>query len=74
MTHNLKKFRDIKKSIHPKLYFFIQKRKLLFEGFFLNWENCHEEFRPIADSNSSNNKVQQKLQTDIFMGAKWKKN
>ena len=46
---------------------------MLFEGFFFNWENCHEKFRPIAASNSSNNKVQQKLQTDIFMGAKWKK-
>ena len=60
MTHNLKKFRDIKKSYSQSYIFFIQKRKMLFEGFFLNWENCHERSRPIAASNSSN-KVQQKL-------------
>ena len=61
MTHNLKKFRDIKKSYSQSYIFFIQKRKMLFEGVFLNWKNCHEKFRPIATSNSSNDKVQQKL-------------
>ena len=34
MTHNLKKFRDIKKSYSQSYIFFIQKRKMLLEGFF----------------------------------------